>query len=351
MTSKARPCTRCRQEDARVYMESGARCLPCVRQYLQRTFRVALGRANASGPTARLAVALSGDFSSAACVHLAHHYVHSLRRAPGLQPPPIIAIHVRCGELEEKVAQLCVAQLSNTTLHIVSRQDEALINNVRDPSDRTVLTRAAVLSTLKTTATQLNATALLLGTSATRKAAHLVEAVACGRVLSSSPAHHVEPLVDVRTRILVRYARDAFHSLHFAPHAPHGAPIPAIVDRFMADAEADNPASVHNVVRTAARLQDHTGAPCPLCDTPMMQVSSDCDNSPCGTSCVIRQPLVCNGCSGMLRRSQAVALDPVAALLHSRSNSALQQRRRLMRAEIDQFLLDDSEDVVKCDRL
>lgn len=397
MSTKKHKCARCGSDDARVYMESGARCLSCLRIYLSRTFRTALGRASASGASATFAVGLSGDVCSASAAHLTHEYVHSLRRPPGITPPAVLLLHVRCDASAEASARECASLLPGAKLVVIalpSAEEEALAR-VRDTSDRALLRRAFVRGALSRAAR--NVSALVLGTSATRRAAMLLEAVVCARpavARGEEVCRIVEPLCDVRSRLLVRYARYSMPGVSFVAHAVENSPIAVLVDRFVAEAERDNPSAVHNVVRTAVRLRAQEGNPCALCGTPVHAGGSatGANGSACGAAddgdrCVSgcssegkvsgggcvelsngsgsggccgkaasvccsatnrAETIFCSGCEGIAKRGRGrggEGLDAINELLEQRSKQKKkEQNRQAMRNQIEEYLIDVSDE-------
>lgn len=324
-------CTRCKKAPARVYMPSGGRCAGCFTAYVDRSFRASLGRAGHSGGRT-LTVAVSGGPCSSALAVLAHRYLASLQRPPDTPPPSLVLVHVPPPPADVRVRQHTASAvralahaLPGATLTVarVPASELESLASARDASDASLLARAARMRAARASA---GGCVLLLGTSATRAAAVVLEAVASGR---PPTVGNCEPVRGLPARALVRYARWMLPGVDFVSRGAGGAgtdaPIPDAVARFVAAAADDNPASVHNVVRTAGRLVRPGGRACPLCGEP---VGAEGEGGGAG--------MVCRPCGEILRRARAKGADgPLGELVRMR---AAEQR-----AQIGEFLLDDSD--------
>lgn len=273
-------------------------------------FRTALGRAGCSGPQARLAVGVSGGPASAALAYLAVEYVRSIRRPPGVDAPSVVLLHIPTGADAQAAVDGIADSIPGTELVVLP---ELEMLDFRDADDRDVIHEARKRSALARVAAHRECT-LLLGVSATRAAELVLASVVCARP-EPAPGPEldemcttVEPLRDVRTRHLVRYARDVLDSVCFANPEVDSA-IVRVVTRFVATAERDNTSAVHNVVRTAARLLDSEGVVCTMCGTKTQPTSNqsrdeDDDESTTGVNGgLCGMETLCIACKDIMNRS------------------------------------------------
>lgn len=337
-------------------MSETPRCQPCFESYVHRTFKTALGRINGGGRRT-LAVGISGGESSATAAILLYHYYRGLSPNPFVTPAKIVLIHVTSGterdnSCNQKHIQAIHDAIPNSELIITNLDPATLhqIDRVADPSDRHRLSKLELMKTLAGAAISARAEGVILGTSATRAVANILESVASGRgtavnddaraEMVTNGIRFLQPLKGLPIRVLVRFARLNLADVPFSNDAVPPRSLPSVIERFVCTAAEDNPSSVHNIVRVAERLGENDGPQCVLCGNVVSFpncVSSDssahCDNTEFrGNGDENKSPrIVCYGCRGCVDR---------AGGRQSPDNAVLELiKQEEMRKQIEDFLL------------
>jgi Cytoplasmic tRNA 2-thiolation protein 2 len=240
---------------------------------MRRGFKVSLGRASFTRPSAPVAVLISGGMSSAAAASLYAHYLAALPPHPTAPAPVTILVHVPISPATSAAAASLAAHL-NFPLH--SAPLPRLLA-VRDASDASVLHHARVIAAARDAAILAGAKRVITGTTADRAAVDVLSRVftGCGPAVGDAAAAELHgmlrPLLHVSMRNAVRYVRIVtIGGVEFASGAtaPAGKMnLRAILERFVEDSQDENESCIHNIVRTAGRLSPSAfDAPaCALC--------------------------------------------------------------------------------------
>ncbi|PXF46036.1 Cytoplasmic tRNA 2-thiolation protein 2 [Gracilariopsis chorda] len=190
----------------------------------------------------------------------------------------------------------------------------------------------------------------MLGTCANRAAADVLQALITGRgtaVPDQSARFEVDgvkvlrPVRDIAVRWLVRYAYLRLPKEQFV-YSESDAGIHDIIERFIEHAGADNAASVHNIVKTADKLNKNEGERCLLCKSVLNKVTSDEAEPNCGDcqycGCSPKVGL-CEGCRACVERADGEG-NRVSELIEEITKK---ERKRVgmesMRKQIEEFLL------------
>lgn len=364
-----------------------------------RTLKVGLARAPNSNTST--ALSLSGGFCSSTLMHLYHKALHSKQRGPSQKPPRTIAFHVVVPEelgggglnacdVAGGVARGLGIEFVELRIPEVVKENLEMMKNV---TDRTDLTRGIVLDLVVGAAREYECRRVLLGVCATKVAGDVLMKTVTGHGTavpslvakwvtggyrdSAVRMTVVRPFRDVQVRHCVSYIRMVYPG--FMPASPSEmssgmvmGSLHGIVERFMADLARDNPGVIHNVVRTAEKLEkgERSGGSkslCALCgfavaksyeanedckvngtgvvdtaDTGSEEVcvSSDCE----GCSCAKRKKAnLCYGCREAMRRSDAKdGNETVKNLVRWKTEcTGLDLNRRQMKESIAEYLINE----------
>lgn len=365
------PCTRC-GSPAFIHIPSTPRCLSCFQQYLQRTFKSALGQLHLSGRGPPPWVCVSGGPCSSAVALLLHNYIHSLPSHPKYPTPQLHLLHILpSSSCSIPPSVQWLSQLPLVSLHTSILPSQSIL---RDPSDTSQLLRDAYLHAM-IQASQGNP--ILLGITASRAAVDVLTSVISARpgLVSYAAALKstidevcvAKPVRDLPTRMLIRYARVKMDGVKFSPAGMLMGRVRAPmelerdlylrVEKFVTEVELGNPAAVHNIVKTAARLIDKEGTCCMLCGGKGLMEESKGDDScqnngegGCGNCHGAGKRMsdlenrLCRGCQDILERANVVGeKERVLEVIKTRENETGGRRRKVgveeMRKEIEEFLL------------
>lgn len=335
---------------------------------MQKTFKASIGRLGAGGRR-KIAVAVSGGESSCSAAILLRDYHSTLVPNPNLETAQIVLIHVlrnvsnvlncgveSCGESQDKsLDRVPVAirtlhnAIPNSQMFVATLDQEGAepFHNFHDVDDVTDLVRNAIRITVTRMATSVGCDTVIFGTSVSRTACDILQAIVSGRgtqvhkeargIATLNDVNIVMPLNSVPLRLLVRFARMNFPEVDFI-YQRVGSSLHAIVQRFVCAIGCDNPSSVHNVVRVAGRLKPNDGASCFMCGHAVainegeqhcdMQSEDTCKNDDiCKCNGSVK---LCFGCTRCFERSGAkMTYDTIQKLA----------MRESMRKEIAEFLL------------
>lgn len=336
-------CTRC-GEPAQV-SSPDARCLACFRSYLRKTLKTNIGRLGAGGRPTTIAIALSGGYCSTALSLLYSHYLTTLNPNPHAPPPRIVILHAFKEEppaIVKKLAEL-LPDSTIVTKPIISDVAKAL-KDVKDATDVASIRHHVILQSLTEAAQENGCDKLLLGTSATRAAADVLHATITARGtlvrdaaaprIKSGIVEVIRPLRDIPTRQLARYAMLELPDADFLDdNVESNSGLYDVVSRFIGEVGVDNPASVHNIVRTAGKLLEISGDPCDICGASVI-TKSCCGDSCDGDGCGNRETL-CVGCQDCVKRDKNVAQVVKFVSTERRRRKA----REEMRVAIQDFIL------------
>lgn len=334
---------------------------------MTRTFKTSLGRLRAGGRPRSLAIGISGGACSAACAILLAEYIKSLVRNPNAPPPRIVLIHVSISgdDKRENVLRNLESIVPGARGVVVTVSQGVLegVRRVKDATDRGDLLRAAVFRTLIHATREQECDTLLLGTSADRAAADVLQSVitsrgGSSRDCSASQSVHgdvrvLRPVRDMPIRLLTRYAQIMLDGAQFAPGQVRETGIYDLVLRFVSRVGVENAASVHNVVRTADRLGavESGGNRCFLCGAFAREFASgngddgtacgDCGDCGCGNGEGGGTQGLCSGCmDAVLRGEKRNAGNPVRRIINVvAEEERLRVGREDMRRQIAEFLL------------
>jgi hypothetical protein len=351
--------------------------MACFMNDIERSFKVSLGRFRFSGRAEHpMGILVSGGPCSSAVACLYARYLASLPPNPRAPEQKVVLIHVNCGDHRARARFESLAAQLTADRVIVEPPD---ILTLKDVSDAEIISRRRVVSTAIRAASEVGCSRVLVGTTADRAAVDILSFVisGCGPQVGpggqdsftlesmgpdGAPLLVLRPLLHAPVRLAVRYAREAVRNMGAAEHLESSMPaslggsrnrpgLLGALERFVASAQAENGACVHNVVRTAARLGgSDSSMKCALCGGVVTDQDStqdprvcgkgggaSCDAS-CGWSCS-STPL-CYSCEGAVHRAGGCAGGGADIL----SIAGRDARRRAMQSEIQEFLIEEEPD-------
>jgi hypothetical protein len=365
--------------------------MTCFAAQLERSFKVSLGRSGFSGreqhPTAIL---VSGGPCSAAVAYMYARYISSLPPNPKAPDQEIVLVHVTGADHTARLAVEALATQLNLKLSLAESPE---MPSFKDVSDGQVVFRRRLLRSALQTARTLGSSRVLLGTTADRAAVDILSCVisGCGSAVGAAgrdvwtvepieagvtPQRVLRPLLHTPVRLAVRYARAAIGCLRDIEHvggASSGEQIsghspsrivrkrPGLYDaleRFVGAAQAENGACVHNVVRTASRLDgsgpsiacglcgaayinDDSCKGNPVCAENPLACQEECsvlsNKSSCRSGSAMASEGLCYSCVGAVQRAGGRQGGGAELLLVAERDA----RRRAMREEIREYLIDE----------
>lgn len=268
-------CAKCSSERVVVWMQSGARCRICFLSFMQRSFKVSLGRTGFGGRNpGKLAILVSGGPCSAAAAYLYANYLTGLAPNPRAETQQPILVHIRQCPASVSAVENLSAELG-LKLYVA---DIDLVP-IKNALDSDIVQRKRVLAAALRAAEHLHASKVLVASSADRVAVDVISHVfsGCGpavaeaaqEVYSRGSITAQRPFLHIPTRLVVRFAYFVFPGFSFysGNAGVSQTSLRQVIERFVEGAQDDNHASIHNVVRTAMKLSstDDACSPCSLC--------------------------------------------------------------------------------------
>ena len=273
---------------------ANGRCLDCLSTYLDRLFRVSVGRCKLVKRPAYLAVGISGGACSAALAHLAYSYIQSLSLPPSVTPPPLLLLHVPVSNRSVLSVRAIAKSIGpGVELQVLSPVEDVPTDAGKDSADRARIRRMRVRNAVVQEAKVYGVQVVLEGACCARVAAEILCEVVEGRGSGAAEEAQevgfvngmavVRPVRDARGRHLWRYAIQKMRGdLSIFDNGDHEGELRMAVKKFVACTGDENSASLHNVVKTAARLSVMDGEQaCQSCQREVMQEGSNGICRPC----------------------------------------------------------------------